>query len=163
MKPLLQFGLLLALTAGSVSAQPRTYSFGCAGYPESEKRRCLEHVEVLREELRALHVPADGWRWVIVRAEAWNEVHRTFFRSKKSPTGLGRLDLKTTWLHEWLFEPGRGGMFKEGALRLTLTHELGHIWCWCVEEETAERIAVRLRQIFDGRHQAAAYKPEERQ
>ena len=154
MRALLKVGLFLAL---ALPATAQTYSFGCAGYPETERRRCLEHIEVLREELKELRVPPDGWRWVIVRAEAWDEVQRTFFRAKKSPTGLGRLDLKTTWLHEWLFEPGRGGMFKEGALRLTLTHELGHIWCWCADEQTADRIADKLRAMAEPKLRTASF------
>lgn len=101
--------------------------------------QCSPALKALQAELKTLNYPPEWKVGILCTPVAWNELVRKSELSNVH-TGITELKEKYTFLNGAIFT----GWPQE--YRHTIAHELGHIYCNCVSEYKAEKLAFNIER-----------------
>ncbi len=112
----------------------------------SEKSEIVQRVKATLTEIGAVKITEgvrkEGkvlvpWRWVVLNDNEWSRASLIYGTS--SPLAFGNLNQRVTYVRGY-----KAAQMSSAELQLVLAHELGHLVCWCEDEDTATREGKRI-------------------
>ncbi len=136
------WGLLAATFSSGQPTVPQVLQPGPHPYAR-ENEEPFKRIRATLKRLLAVRLTDAGgarpWRWIVLNETEWATETRRF--RARTPYAFSNLAMRTTWLRGFLL-----ARMSDQEVDRILSHELGHIDCWCNNEKLAEYRAAAIRQ-----------------